>query len=396
MNDRQSLSERVALSGSGSKLFRKAVAAVVENSYSNSGEEEDEEKQSLDGDAGKLVPVEFEQFAKRLEVSTTLRETAQLRNDVLEWARQCKRGGEWDVQRYGPRLHVLLEGIRETDDQLQAENMEVIEAPEMTKLLSEDLHQHQCDLYVFFRVLMGWTFVFALCQVPWIVVIFVFRSQNVTDDEADNMPPNLRGPCQQVSTYLVGFYVIFLFNIFFSLVVASAQAVDNNRNLVVQLSPRIMGFLGFCLIAYNIYGVIVIWDAPLWNDTSQLSEKCVQARDLSVAVLSFFFLLPLLCMLVGMLEQKSSKKRPGPGILADHASASASRQEQQQEQQQEGQGEDEEEAQDEEAKLDSSHSLKLHSSHSLRIYSSAGSSNNKSPSAKRVVSHSSARDGALV
>ncbi|KAH9260085.1 hypothetical protein BASA81_001857 [Batrachochytrium salamandrivorans] len=373
MNDRQSFSGRVALS-SGSKLFRKAVAAV-ENSHPGE-EEEEEEKQNLDNgdnEAEKLIPVEFEQFTKRLEVSTTLRELAQLRNDVLEWARKCKRNGEWDLLLFGPRLHLLLESIREMDDQLQAENMEVIEAPEMTKLLSEDMHQHQCDLYVFFRVLLGWTFVFVLCQVPWLVVIFVFRMENVMDDEVMNMPPNLHSPCQQVSTYLVGFYVIFLCNIFFSLVVASAQAVDNNRNLVIQYSPRIMGFLGFCLIAYNIYGVIVIWNAPLWSDTSQLSPKCFQARNLSVAVLSFFFLLPLLCMLVGTLEQKSSKKRTGASTLGDralsHGNSSVGASHQQQQQQQD------EETQDEEAKPDSNHSLKIYNS----------SSSSRSPTINRAM-----------
>lgn len=248
------------------------------------------------------VEEDFLKFTEKLRITTTLRSLSHLKLEILEWGKKKRNLNpeEWK-DKYALKLQELLSKVFNLENQLNLENSEIFEAPEITKILSDDPYQHICELNLFFSVIRAWCCVFVFCHLPWLLVLIFLPS---SPPPSEDVPSSLVNHCSMLNVFLFGFYIIFFILLGFSLLIASAQAVDNGDNIFMRSSPTLMKFLSFVILLYCVFGIIVVWQYDLWNSTL-LSDECIAGRNLTVAVVSFYFLLPLLCLICTKLVKKN-------------------------------------------------------------------------------------------
>lgn len=255
----------------------------------------------------------FDAFAKVARKAKSLIDLENIKKDAIAYSRQKKKDGVWDLENDGQRLRDILGEIKKRESDLNTFTVE-LEAPEITKILRDDIYQHTCDMKMCFRVAIGWTCVFLFCHIPWIVgVFFIYKDYRINGFQVEvNTTVNAssiaqaKSACEQTASYVFGFFIIYVVNVIVGLIVASARTVDESKNACTKITPYITIFISFAIIGYNFYGIIVVWNYSFWN--VPIVGACVDIRGLAVALISFFFLLPILCFGFSTIIQRKEIK----------------------------------------------------------------------------------------
>jgi hypothetical protein len=273
-----------------------------------------------------FIRTQLKRYFRKIQKANTKHKLRQLKLEAISFAQLKKAESHWDQQTDGILLQELLRAAYLKENQLNTSNApdEALEAPELSKMLRNDRYQHTCDVKGCLRTSLGWLCVFFFCQVPWIIVVFIIGvgyRQSIIAAPID--PNNDSGPdtnttgltsasCYGVSTYLFGFFIIYCVNIIFGLVYAISRTIDDSRNACTKTSPYVMSFIGVSIIGYNVYGIVVVWNYDLWY--TPVTTECANIRGLAIAVIAFFFLLPISCFtLYQLFGNREKRDREGGG-----------------------------------------------------------------------------------
>ena len=250
----------------------------------------------VSGERGMVIKT-LRSFMRRIQKSESPAKLRQIRLAALEYVKQLRDQHRWDAEEDGIMLQEIIRISQKKErDLARSASGKILEAPELTKMLRDDPFQHTCDVRDCCKMSIGWLCVFCFCHIPWIISL-VLVGVNYRVDEINGMggfpSGRAQNACLNLSRYMLGFFVIYCVNVIVGLIFAVAKSIDQGKNKCVRASPVVMAFISTCLVLYNIYGIIVVWTDTLWS--SSLPSDCVQLRDLTVALVAFFFLLPICC-----------------------------------------------------------------------------------------------------
>jgi len=261
-----------------------------------------------------VLKVLNEKYLNRVRTSKFAPRLKHLRRDAIDYARNQKETGIWDAEIHGEVLQEIIRTSQIREKEYARKSARMLEPPELTKMLREDPHQHTCEVRLCSKMIVGWACVFLFCHVPWIIAMFLvalnYQPPDVHEpfDDMDStsppLDPDIQASCLDARRYLFGFFVIYATNIVIGLMVAIARYVDESKNLCVRITPWVTSIISITILGYSIYGIIVVWDFNLWSELQ--SPACQSIRALAVAVLSFFFLLPIVCF--GILQLFGARK----------------------------------------------------------------------------------------
>ena len=105
---------------------------------------------------------------------------------------------------------------------------------------------------------------------------------------------------------MYGFFIVFCINVVLGLMAAIANTIDEAKNCYSRLAPYTTIVVTVGILAYNLYGVFTIWNYVLWN--APIRGACVDIRGMALAIITFFFLLPLLCFGIRFTIRHTEKK----------------------------------------------------------------------------------------
>ena len=271
--------------------------------YEGGEEEEYLDSELLLRSEERSVVRNFEQAMLAVAISENPEVLKAVRERTLLLAKELKSRGRWNVRENGPRLQKVLQAIQMKLKELRSRDSALIlEAPELTKMLRNDPTLHTCDVKMCCRISIGWACVFIFCHVPWLLAVFLvgvnYRNNPPIEIlEANHTNPNdLVDACNAVASYMLGFFIIYSIIIGIGLIAGIAQTVDESNNICTRYCPNTIAFTSLVLVCYNFYGVIAVWNETLWSNDA--SQQCVSLRILCVAVLAFFFLLPVICFTI--------------------------------------------------------------------------------------------------
>ena len=178
------------------------------------------------------------------------------------------------------------------------------------EILRDDPSQHNCNLREFFRIFVSWSCIFVFCHAPWVAAMAVVLQQTW---DAGSGGGSATAPCNDtLRLYLNVFLFIFIGALALGLAGSLARAVDRGENVCKTLSTPTTCVTSVVIVAFNMYGVIVIWPTTT-------TDECNELRSMAVALVTMYLVLPCCCgaiqsqvgTLVGHDNPDSSSADPG-------------------------------------------------------------------------------------
>jgi len=208
---------------------------------------------------------------------------------IMHACRTVREQGKW-TDAHREQLHKLLTSMQAKD----AEALDNLEAFNMN--LQNDEFQHEMDVHMALRMCFGLSCLFVACQMPWIVSVVVILEQWLAvrpavalEDQYDAALPM----CDSIAGYLIGFFVIFAVNVTLGVIFTLARSVDGANNALVSATPFVTAVMSISIISFNMYGIVVVWRAPLWARTNVPAE-CYSMLVVSTACICMFLAVPCL------------------------------------------------------------------------------------------------------
>jgi hypothetical protein len=247
-------------------------------------------------------------------------EPTDLRELLLACSRHALERGRWSTK-HAEELRRLLTLLKEEGFQEKFEDIE-LQHVDFASLLAHDKHQHDFNVAVALRSVLGWLCVSIACYLPWVTslayYLVIYGNEQIhllnviiahTNANSTSKYPatQIEEACNICAIYVFGFFILLLVSLAFSLSVALAQAVDNKRNMCVSpVSGWLASFLTFAVLAYNLFGVVAVWNFALW-DVRANSTVCFEIRSLAVSVLIMFLLIPLICFVLSAIRHRTQR-----------------------------------------------------------------------------------------